>query len=184
MLEQKLKESERELHKRNISRVMNEMEIISKLAPGSDTRAVEGDIESWRLAFIAARKLGIAIPPQTEKMRKELELTAFERNAEHALKEFSDFVECRPSRFASKGSLYGWNAYYDALLEQSNLPVQIVWALETPNAARIYQEYDHIKSMFSMKFFANGPIHGMGGMRNYGDVCGKEREKNQNTPAK
>lgn len=174
-LEKRLKRIEHTLHERNLMRVMNEMENFSKLNPGDEklgTR-IEVNVWSWRYAFKEAKVKGVLVSQTREKRRKELELLAFERNAEHALKEFRDFVECKPSRFASRGVIYGWNVYHDDLHYQTLLAVQLVEALETPNALRISSDYDSLKSDYSKKFFVNGPVHGLGGMRDYGDVCGK-----------
>ncbi len=175
LLEKRLRKAELTLHERNIIRVVGEMESFGKLTSGDKElgKRIEFNVWSWRRAFKEAKEKGVIISQKQEKRRKELELLAFERNAEHALKEFRDFIECKPSRFASRGVIYGWYVYYDDLHYQTLIAVQLVEALETPNALRVSSDYDYLKSEYSRKFFVDSPIHGLGGMRDYGDVCGK-----------
>lgn len=179
-LEKRLIGLGRTLHERNVSRVMYEMENFSKLTPGDKelgTR-IETKVWSWRFAFQEAKKKGVLVSQTQERRRKELEIFAYELNAEHALKEYRDFIECKPSRFASRGAIYGWNVYHDELYYQTLFAVQLVEALETPNALRIGSDYYSLREEYAIKFFVNGPIHGLGGMRDYGDVCGKLLKSN------
>ncbi len=181
VLEQMLEDMTRELHKRHVDGTLKDMEAYAKLVPGVDRRLgweFGMDVQFWRWAFDGARKAGVTIAPEIERRRKELEVTAFEQQAEHALKEYADFIACRPSRFASKGRIYGWNVWWDALYEQTRLPVMVAWALDGPNALRIKRTYDDLTFKLSEKF----PFGNTG--RKYGEVCGKELEQHRNTPSK
>ncbi|OHA07810.1 MAG: hypothetical protein A2934_02980 [Candidatus Sungbacteria bacterium RIFCSPLOWO2_01_FULL_47_10] len=175
ILEKKLIQIKRVLHSRNIKRVIQEMEDFSKLIPGDTKLGVEISkiIWSWRFEFRIAKENGVLISGAMEKRRKELEHLAFERAAEHALKEFKDYIDCKPTRFVSK-SMFGWNVHSEALHSQTELAVRLVEALETPNAGGIGRDYESLRTDWFKKFVAQGPIHGMVATRDYMSVCSKE----------
>lgn len=180
VLERELAVLKRTLHERNIKRIIAEMEKFAML-PVDVVASTEPNSEAWewRHAFRDARENGVLISAELEKRRKDLEVRAFEQKARVAVKELRDFVECRPSRFASAGRLHGWNVYFGALLEQTKIPILIVDALDSPNASKIVGEYDRARDAFDRKF-----PYSEFGRTDYEKVCGDERRKYDQAPAK
>jgi hypothetical protein len=183
-LESRLNALEKDLHERNVSRVIVEMETFAKLPIDSDSlsQEVDGLVWSWRFAFLEAREKGVVIPMKTEVRRKELEMAAYELAAMRALKEYRDFIDCKSSRFASAGTLSGtWRVWERELHYQTLMPIRVAVALETPKSRAIELEHDRLKNSYSEKFYGRNSGAFLGSI-NYEHVCGKTRnqyEKNK-----